>query len=390
MDVKNKIENAVDNDIIGIMTTPAVYTVYGGQEMRDFIKVPFILYKDDPYWVPPLILDLKTTLNRKKNPFFEHAEAEYYVAREGLDPVGRIAAIIDHNYNKYHNKLIGWFGFFESVDDPDVARSLFRAACGWLRDKGMTEVYGPASPTLNDEAGLLLEGYDSSPYIMMPYNPPYYHRLVEGEGFAKAKDLYAWYLSASIDPPERVARIVERVKARHKLSVRPVDMKNFRRELGIIKEIYNAAWEHNWDFASMTEAEVDFMAKKLKPIILPDMIRFLEIDGRPIAVSIVVPDFNRVLKKMGGRLFPFGWLKFLYYRKKVTEMRLFALGILPEFRGRGFDGVLYIEALMTGKKIGVTGGELSWTLEDNEPINKGIEAMGAKLYKKYRVYKKDL
>lgn len=372
------------------MSVPAIYTVYGGKELKDFIEVPFKIYKDNPYWVPPLIMDLKTTLDRKKNPFFEHAEAEYFVAREGAQPVGRIAAIIDHNYNKYHGKKIGWFGFFECSDDQDVARGLMRAACGWLKDKGMEEVYGPASPTLNDEAGFLLEGYDSSPYIMMPYTPPYYHKLAEGEGFEKVKDLYAWYLSASVDPPERVVRVVERVKTRNKLTVRPVNMKRFREELGIIKEIYNSAWEHNWDFASMTEAEVDFMAKKLKPIIIPEMIRFLELEGKPIAVSIVVPDFNRILKKMGGHLLPFGWLKFLYYRKKITEMRLFALGIRPEYRGKGFDAVLYLEALMTGKKIGVTGGELSWTLEDNDPINKGIEAMGAKLYKKYRVYRKVL
>ena len=372
------------------MSIPAIYTVYGGKELKDFIEVPFKLYKNNPFWVPQLIFDIKTTLDRKKNPFFEHAEAEYFVAREAAEPVGRVAAIIDHNYNKYHNKKIGWFGFFECVDDQDASRSLMRAACGWLKDKGMEEVYGPASPTLNDEAGFLLEGYDSSPYIMMPYTPPYYHKLAEGEGFGKIKDLYAWYLSSSVDPPERVARVVERVKSRNRLTVRPVNMKRFREELGIIKEIYNSSWEHNWDFASMTEAEVDFMAKKLKPIIIPDMVRFLEIDGKPIAVSIVIPDFNRVLKKMNGRLLPFGWLKFLYYRKKITEMRLFALGIMPEYRGKGFDAVLYLEALMTGKKIGVTGGELSWTLEDNDPINRGIEAMGAKLYKKYRVYRKNL
>ncbi|MGA2192159.1 MAG: N-acetyltransferase [Nitrospirota bacterium] len=372
------------------MSIPAVYTVYGGKELADFIKTPFILYKDNPYWVPPLIMDIKTTLNRKKNPFFDHAEAEYFVAREGSAPVGRIAAIIDHNYNKYHGKKVGWFGFFESSNDPDVSRALLRAACGWLRDRGMDEVYGPASPTLNDEAGFLLEGYDSSPYVMMPYNPPYYLDLVEKEGFSKVKDLYAWYLSAAGEPQERIVRIVERVKSRNKLTVRPVNMKKFREELGIIKTIYNAAWEKNWDFASMTEAEVDFMAQKLKPIIIPEMIRFLELDGKPIAVSIVLPDFNIILKKLRGRLLPFGWLKFLYYQKKITEMRLFALGIMPEYRGKGLDAVLYLEALMTGKKIGVTGGELSWTLEDNEPINKGIAAMGATLYKKYRVYSKKL
>ena len=372
------------------MSLPAVFTVYGGQELNDFLRLPFILYKDDPFWVPPLVHDIKTTLNRKKNPFFEHAEAEYFVAREGAAPVGRIAAIIDHNYNTYHGKKVGWFGFFECVDDPDAARALFRAACGWLRERGMEEVYGPASPTMNDEAGFLIEGFNKSPYIMMPYNPPYYNTLAEGEGFTKVKDLFAWYLSSAVAPPERIVRIVERVKERNRLTVRPIDMKNFRRELGVVKEIYNTAWEKNWDFASMTEAEVDFMAKKLRPIIIPEMIRFLEVDGRPVAVSIVVPDMNRVLKKMNGRILPFGWLKFLYYRRKVTEMRLFALGILPQYRGKGFDAVLNLEALMTGKRIGVTGGELSWTLEDNDPINKGIAAMGAELYKKYRVYRKDL
>lgn len=372
------------------MSYPAVYTVYGGKEMKDFLRLPHILYKNDPHWVPPLTFDVKTTLDRKKNPLFQHAEAEYFIAREGLDPVGRIAAIIDHNYNKYHEKKVGWFGFFECADDQDVARALFRAACGWLKERGMTEVMGPASPTLNDEAGMLLEGYEMSPCIMMAYNPPYYHRLAEGEGFTKVKDLYAWHLDASQEPPERVLRVVQRVKDRNKLTVRHIDMKNFRAELGRVKEIYNAAWEKNWDFASMTEAEVDFMAGKLRPIIMPEMVHFLDVEGRPVAVSIVIPDMNRILKKMGGRLLPFGWLKFLYYRRKIKEVRLFALGILPEYRGKGFDAVLYIEALMRGRENGITGGELSWTLEDNEPINKGIEAMGARLYKKYRVYSKAL
>jgi len=372
------------------MSVPAIYTVYGGREMKDFIELPFQLYKNDPFWVPPLRFDIKTTLNRKKNPFFEHAEAEYFVAREGSRPVGRVAAIVDHNYNKYHDKKVGWFGFFETVDDEDVSRGLLRAACGWLKDKGMEEVYGPASPTLNDEAGFLIEGYDSSPYIMMAYNPPCYPRLVEKEGFEKVKDLYAWHLSASTDPPDRLIRIVERVKTRNKLTIRPINMKDFRAELGRVKDIYNSAWEKNWDFASMTEAEVDFMAERLKPIVIPEMIQFLEIEGKPVAVSIVVPDMNRVLKKMGGRLLPFGLLKFLYYKGKVREMRLFALGILPQYRGKGFDAVLNYAALTKGREIGVTGGELSWTLEDNHAINDSIAAMGATLYKKYRVYKKAL
>ncbi len=372
------------------MTIPAVYTVYGGREFKDFIKLPFILYKKDPHWVPPLRADVKTTLDRRENPFFEHAEAEYYIAREGAAPLGRVAAIIDHNYNKYHNTKVGWFGFFESVNDGDVARCLMRAACGWLRDRGMEEVMGPASPTLNDEAGFLIEGYDKSPVIMMPYNPPYYNDLIAGEGFEKVKDLYAWYLSASIQPPPRVRRIVERVISRSRLTVRPLDMRDFRAELGRVKEIYNRAWERNWDFASMTEAEVDFMAKKLRPIIIPEMIQFLEIDGRPVAVSIVVPDANLILKRMHGRILPLGWLKFLYYRRKIKDLRLFALGILPEYRGKGFDAVLNMAALMKGKELGVNGGELSWTLEDNHAINDSIAAMGAALYKKYRVYRKRL
>ncbi|MGC2423421.1 MAG: N-acetyltransferase [Nitrospirota bacterium] len=369
---------------------PAIFTADGGRELKDFINLPFKLYEGNPYWVPQLIMDVKSILSKEKNPFFKHGEAQYFMAYDGREPLGRIAAIIDHNYNKYHNTKAGWFGFFECVNDKDTAIALMRSACGWLKDRGMEVVYGPASPTLNDEAGLLLEGYDSSPYIMMPYNPPYYHDLMAAAGMEKAKDLYAWYLSSSVPPPERIARIVERIKRRDNITVRPLDMKEFRRDLEIVKTIYNAAWEHNWDFASMTDAELEYTAEKLKPIIMPEMVRFLEIDGKVVAVSIVVPDLNVVLKKMGGHLFPFGLLKFLYYRKKVTEVRLMMLGVLPEYRGRGFDAVLYHEMLMTAKKVGVTGGELSWTLEDNDAINKGIAAMGAKIYKRYRVYRKDL
>ena len=369
---------------------PAIFAADGGRELKDFIKLPYKLYKNDPYWVPQLIMDVKSILSKKKNPFFRHGEAQYFMAYNGREPLGRVAAIIDHNYNKYHNTKAGWFGFFECVNDKDTAVALLRSACGWLKDRGMEIVYGPASPTLNDEAGMLFEGYDQSPYIMMPYNPPYYHDLLLAAGMEKAKDLYAWYLSSSVPPPERIARIVERIKKRDNITIRPLSMKEFRRDLEIVKSIYNTAWEHNWDFASMTDAELDYTAEKLKPIIMPEMVRFLEIDGKTVAVSIVAPDINRVLKKMKGHLFPFGIFKFFYYRRKITEVRLMILGVLPEYRGRGFDAVLYHEMLMTAKKVGVTGGELSWTLEDNDSINKGIAAMGAKIYKRYRVYKKDL
>ncbi len=369
---------------------PAIFTADGGSKLRDFIRLPFRLYRNDPLWVPQLIMDVKSMLDKKKNPFFAHGEARYFVAYNGGEPVGRVAAVIDRNYNRYHNVNAGWFGFFECVNDKDTAKALLRSACGWLKDREMDVVYGPASPTLNDEAGMLLEGYDKSPCIMMPYNPPYYHELMIASGMEKAKDLYAWYLSSSVEPPERISRIVERIKKRDNITLRQLDMKNFRRDLEIVKAIYNSAWEHNWDFASMTDAELEYTAAKLKPIVMPEMVQFIEIDGRAVAVAIVMPDINRVLKKMGGHLFPFGLLKFLYYRKKITEVRLMILGVLPEYRGRGFDAVLYHAMLMTAKKVGITGGELSWTLEDNDAINKGIEAMGGEIYKKYRVYKKDL
>ena len=369
---------------------PAIFAADGGRRLGDFTGLPFRLYRNAPLWVPQLIMDVKSILDKKKNPFFAHGEAQYFVAYNGKEPVGRVAAIIDRNYNKYHNVNAGWFGFFECINDRDTAKALMRSAFGWLKDREMNVVYGPASPTLNDEAGMLLEGYDKSPCIMMPYNPPYYHELMAAVSMEKAKDLYAWYLSSSVEPTERISRIVERIKKRDNITLRPLDMKHFRRDLDIVKAIYNSAWEQNWDFASMTDAELEYTAAKLKPIVMPEMVQFIEIDGRAVAVAIVMPDINIVLKKMGGRLFPFGLLKFLYYRRKITEVRLMILGVLPEYRGRGYDAVLYHAMLMTAKKVGITGGELSWTLEDNDAINKGIEAMGGKIYKKYRVYKKDL
>ncbi|HEY3347501.1 MAG TPA: N-acetyltransferase [Nitrospirota bacterium] len=372
------------------MDGPRISIVEDRKAAERFIGLPYRLYRDDPFWVPPLKSDVRELLDRAKNPFFEHAEAEFFLAERGGRAVGRVAAIIDRNYNTYHESRAGWFGFFECEDDQEAATGLLSAACGWLTARGMEEVFGPASPTLNDEAGFLLEGHGMSPRLMMAYNPPYYHRLAEGAGFVKAKDLFAWWLDASLPPPERVARIADKVASRNGITVRSIKMGDFRAELGLVKEIYNSAWEKNWDFASMTEAEVDFMARKLKPVIVPDMVRFVEVGGRAVAVSIAVPDINLVLKGMGGSLLPFGWLKFLLGRGKVKEYRLFAMGTRPEYRGKGFDAVLYVDALRQGQKLGVTGAELSWTLEDNEAINSGIRAMGAELYKRYRVYEKRL
>jgi len=363
------------------------------EKLDQFIKFPFQLYKNTPYekfWVPPLISESKKLLS-SGNPFWKHAKIKIFLAQDNGKIVGRCAAIIDQNHIEVHNEKCGFFGFFDCINDIIVAKSLLDEVKKFLKSEGMEIIKGPANPSANDEYGLLIDGFDSSPVIMMTYNPPYYIDLIEKSGFKKAKDLYAWIRSAHDDAPPRIARIVEMVKKRENIKVRPLDIKNFQRDVQHFKDIYNSAWEKNWGFVALTDEEIDYMAEGLKPMVDPRIFHFLEVNGVPVAATLAVPDYNFVLKKLDGKMGPVGIIKFLYWRKKIKLIRLMALGVKKEFRGKGLEAVLYHEILQACRKYGYPlGGELSWTLEDNDPINKGIEAMGGVLYKKYRIYEDKL
>ncbi len=363
-----------------------VRQVVSTKDLDSFIQLPFFLYQNDPWWVPPLKSDVKKTLTPGKNPFWNHAVRELFIAERNGKPVGRICATVDYNYNAYHNSAIGFFGFFECEDDLETAQTLFAAASDYVKAQGMKFLYGPANPGLNDEAGLLIGPFDGPPYIKMSYNHSYYPKLFEACGLSKVKDLYAYSIPLDQPIPEKLLRVMQALKRRPGLIVRPVDLKNLKTDLKYIKEVYNDAWSNNWDFAPMTEEEIDDLAQQLKPIIQPEICPLVFYEGEVAGMCIALPDYNQVLKHLGGRLSPLGWLKFLVYRKHITRGRLWALGIKRKFHNLGFDALLYYESFMGAKRLGYTEGEVSWIIEDNVAIIRPILMWGGKLYRTYRVY----
>ncbi len=360
------------------------------KDITKFIKFAWKIYKNDKNWVPPLISEQKEILSLKKNPFFEHAEGIYFMAYKNGEPVGRIAGFVDRNHIEFHQENAGFFGFFECINDFEVARVLFDSVKNWLKGKGMEIMRGPMNPSTNDECAFLLEGYDSPPVIMMTYNPPYYHDLVKRYGMRKAKDLYAYYHWTHRPLPEKLMRIVEKLKNKKEIQVRPITPETLEEDIKKIKIIYNSAWAKNWGFVPMTEHEFDVMVEKLKQIYIPELALLAEIDGEPAGVSVTIPDYNQVLIHLNGRLTPWAIIKFFYYKRKVDQLRLLILGVRPEFQKTGVDALLYYHTFENAKKLGYKGGEISWILEDNYMIIRPIEMFGAKLYKKYRIYEIDI
>lgn len=352
----------------------------------DFIKLPWKIYKGDQYWVPPLIMDRKKLLNKQKNPFFQHAEAEYFLAYSNGELVGRIAAIKNDLHNEVHKDKVGFFGFFESINDQNVANTLFEAAKNWLKEKGLTEMRGPANPSSNDEYGMLLEGFNDSPKILMTYNPKYYLDLCENFGLSKIKDLYAYKLeSDKVLSVDKIRRVAEIAQQRSKMVLKPLDKKNFRAELDKVKYVYNKTWAPNWGFVPMTDAEIEAMAADLKPLVEPIGVYFGEIDGKLVGFSLAIRDFNFLLKTCNGKLIPFLW-KLFTQKNSIPWARVITLGIIPEYQKRGLDAVFYYEIVRKAREIGITLGEASWVLEDNEMMTRGAELMQGEIYKKYRIY----
>jgi GNAT superfamily N-acetyltransferase len=365
----------------------AIHRVEPPRDVETFLRLPWQIYRGHPHWVPPLLQDVRFKLDRSRHPFFEHARMELFLARRGPQVVGRVAAIVDDRHNEFHKERTGFFGMFECADDPEAAGALFAAAELWCKDAGMDRLRGPMNLSMNDECGFLLEGFDSDPVLMMPYNPRYYLALAEGYGLAKIKDLYA-FLKDEVGVVDRIATLVERVKKREGVVVRPLDMRRLEADVAAIQEIYNSAWEPNWGFVPMTASEMDLMAKQLKPIAEPELVLFAEVGGRPVGVSITLPDYNHVLKHLNGRLGPIGILKWFYYKRRITGLRSLVFGLLPEYRRTGINTVLYYETEVRGARLGYKWCEMSWNLEDNDLINRFDAAVGGKLYKKYRIYEK--
>lgn len=372
-------------------TDVQVRRVTDARQKRDFIRLPWSIYEGDPNWVPPLIMDMKTAFNRDKHPFYQHSDAVFFIAYRDGRAVGRIAAIDNTRHVEFHDERVGFFGFFECIDDADVAGALFEAAADWLRGRDLVAMRGPTSFSTNDITGFVIEGYDSPPVLLMPYNPRYYEPLLFRCGFERAKTMVA-FEQLSNQAPDYLVRAAKVVGKRTGVRLRPIDMKNFESELEVVQGIYRGAWEKNWGFVPMTEAEVAFMAKELKPAVDPDFVMIAELeDGTPVGFSLTMPDYNHALIHLrNGRLLPFGILKLLWYRRSIDKVRIMALGLLEEYRGRGIDAMLYHNIFETGKSKGITCAEFSWVLEDNEAMRRPLDRLGGHVYKRYALYDKPL
>jgi hypothetical protein len=368
---------------------PTIVQAAGARLVRAFVELPYRMYAGDPHWIPELRRDAHRRLSPRHNPFLAHAEMALFLATRNGRVCGRIAAIEDRAHNEFHREHLAWFGFFEA-EDAATAASLLETAGQWGRRRGCTALRGPANPSLNESAGLLVDGFDDDPYVLMPYNPRVYASYIEGAGFAKVKDLWAWDIDLTVPLGARIVRLAERVRKRHDVKIRRVNMRAYYADLEKMVGVYRQAWEANWGFVPPTDAEMKQLATDLKPIIDPDLVLFAEAAGRTVACVVALPDVNQVLKRMHGKLFPFGILHFLNRMRIINRSRLVLLGVIPEYRNLGLYPLMIAEIHKSGYDNGYRRGELSWTLEDNDAINAGIEAAGGTRYKTYRLYDKPL
>jgi GNAT superfamily N-acetyltransferase len=378
---------------VGSLTIRPVRT---RRDLKRFVKVPFRLHREHPQWVPPLIFERMQFLDRGKNPYFEHAEAEYFIAERDGEPVGRITAQVDERWDEFQGGSDAMFGFFETADDPKVARALLDAATEWARGKGRSRILGPMDFTTNDEIGILIEGYEIDPFILENWHPPYYRELLEGAGFGKAMDLLMWELRlGSLKEGERfdpsIHAAATKALKEEGVTIRSISLRNLAAEMRAFAEIYNEAWGDNWGFVPATDAEIEFHAKILKQVLDEDWAFIAEKDGDPVGAALTLPDINQATAKLNGRLLPFGWLKFLLGKRKIDRLRVFALGVRHDYRHTGVAAGLYLKHLEAAQQPGaITWGEMGWILETNEPMNRAMEGMGGKVVKRYRVYERSL
>lgn len=365
-----------------------------GGSIRPFIRAANEVFKDDPHWVRPLDFELKERLSPKKNPFFKRADVVLFTATKGGKIVGRCSAQIDHEHLRVWKDETGFFGFFDTIDDVEVGKALIGAAEKWLRERGMKRMRGPLSLYANEEVGILIDGFDSPPVLMMGHSRPYQGRLCEAAGLTKEKDLLCWRYGREMVLPDRVLKAWEQVKSLPEVRLRSVDTRRMQAETEALMEIYNDAWTGKWGYVPALPDEVAKIAQDLKLIVDEDLAFMAEIDGKIAGMCIMLPNLNEAIQDLGGKLLPTGFLK-LVYRLKVRHpksTRLMMLGIKSEYRHvkkyGGLSAAMYVEVAKRGAAKGYEWGELSWTREDDAPINVAIRAMGAKVYKKYRVYEK--
>lgn len=358
-------------------------------EINSFIKFPLELYKNDSLYVPRLTMDMKTHFSQK-NPFLRHADVKFFLALKDGNVVGRIASILNPQHIKVQNERAGFFGFFECSNDKEIADALLSRVQNELKSQGMEIMRGPMNFSTNEECGFLIEGFDNSPMLMMPYNPPYYNDLVTTFGMTKAKDLHAYIYEFQDELPEKILRVASLAEKKG-IVVRPIDKKNFMRDMKMFQDVYNSAWQDNWGFIPLTDEELFYNAKRLKPLVVPELTLIAEINGEPVGFLGLIPNYNFVLKKINGRLNPLTIAKALYYSKKITELRLLLYGIKAEYRNRGVGALLFKE----GHKNIIKNGrykriEFSWILEDNIQVIGMCEMVRARLYKRYRIYEKKI
>jgi hypothetical protein len=369
-----------------------VRRVDGRAALEAFLRLPWRIYERDPNWIPPLLSDVRSALDPRKHPFHQHADVALWLAWRGSTPVGRIAAIVNRAHNEFHQDRLGFFGLFECIDEQPVADALLRTAEQWLRERGMDRVQGPMNLSTNEEVcspGVLVDGWHRPPVILMGHSPPYYAPLMEGAGYAKDKDLLAYWLEGR-EPPPRLQRAYDRLLRDGRIRLRSLDMKRLDAEVALIQDVYNSAWEHNWGFVPMTAAEIDHMAKQLKPVVNPGLCVLAEVDGETAAFALGLPDFNHALRHANGRLLPFGLFKLLWYRRSIQTARTITLGIKPGFRKLGLDALMITHIYIEGNKAGIWRSECSWILEDNWDMRRGLERIGAVPDKTYRLYARPL
>jgi ribosomal protein S18 acetylase RimI-like enzyme len=369
-----------------------VTPVAGRSDLETFLRLPWRIYAGDPHWVPPLLSDIRNALDPAKHPFHRHAVVRLFLAMRGREAVGRIAAVVNRAHNEFHQDRLGFVGLFESFDDQRMADALFGTAEAWLRDQGMNRVRGPVNLSTNEEIcspGVLVDGWHRPPVIMMGYTPRYYAALFEGAGYSREKDLLAYWLEGR-DPPARLRRAYDRLIRDPAVRVRSLDMKRFEAEVAAIQDIYNSAWERNWGFVPMNPAEIDHMAKQLKPVVNPRLCAIAEVDGVPVGFGLGLPDYNMALRHVNGRLFPLGIFKLLWHRRSIDAARIITLGIKPGYRHRGLDAAMINHIYFEGSNTGMWRGECSWILEDNWDMRRGLERMGAVADRIYRIFDKPL
>jgi hypothetical protein len=360
------------------------------QDRERFVRLPWKIYKDQPCWVPPLIQERNQFLSPDINPFFEHAEVELFLAVDtDQSPVGRIALVHDRNYQELHPEPVGMFGMFESMDDPVISHLLLEKASKWCQERGFIRLLGPMNLSTNHECGLLVEGFDSPTMFGIPYNPKYYMEHFEAWGLQKAQDLLAFRLDP-VRVPDYLEKAAIKLKKRNRFSVRSLDLARFDKELPVLWDIYNSAWDRNWGFVPMTRKEFEFSAREMKSIIRPEYCLIAEVEGEPAGFSLALPDVNRVFKYLDGRLFPFGWARFLWKKNKIDVYRVPMLGVKKKFRRLGIDAWFYYETLRLFVEKKVKWCEMSWLLEDNKSIVEPMHRMGAEIYKRHRIYERSV